>query len=77
MPPLTLLGNEKVAFVDFISGNPRVRQRLFDMGFVKGVRIEIIRRIMGTHMIVAVEDKRFALDTRMAHHIHVEYMNCK
>ena len=73
MPPLTVLANNESAFVDFISGNPRIRKRLSDMGFARGVRIEIIRRIMGAHLIVGIEGRRFALDKTLAHHIHVTW----
>ncbi len=65
MIPLSLanIGEENV--VKRIGGNPEIKKRLEDLGFVIGGRVTVVSSLNG-NLIVNVKETRIAVDEAMA-----------
>ena len=70
MMPLALaqIGEENV--VKRVGGNPDIRKRLEDLGFVPGGRVTVVSSLNG-NIIVNVKETRIAVDEAMAMKIMV------
>jgi ferrous iron transport protein A len=70
MMPLALaqIGEENV--VKRVGGNPEVKKRLEDLGFVPGGRVTVVSSLNG-NLIINVKETRIALDEAMARKIMV------
>ena len=70
MMPLSLaqIGEENV--VKRIGGNPEIKKRLEDLGFVIGGRVTVVSSLNG-NLIVNVKETRIAVDEAMAMKIMV------
>ncbi len=70
MMPLALaqIGEENV--VKRVGGNPEVKKRLEDLGFVPGGRVTVVSSLNG-NLIINVKETRIALDEAMARKIMI------
>ncbi len=69
--PLTFLGIGEKGKIVGLTGRPKIKQHLANLGFVFGQRIEIVQRTFGDNIIIALEGGRMALDRKMAHQIDI------
>ena len=67
--PLAPVGDELM--VRRVSGNPKVRTHLENLGFVAGATVIVISEIAG-NLIVNVKESRVAIDKEMAMKIFVQ-----
>ena len=68
--PITMSDSGKTVTIVNISGNPKVRQHLSELGFVTGEKVMVVNNI-GGNVIVQVKDARIAVDEAMARRIMV------
>ena len=71
MMPLPLAAAGEELMVQRVSGNPKVRTHLENLGFVAGATIIVISEIAG-NLIVNVKETRVAIDKEMAMKIFVK-----
>ena len=71
MMPLPLAAAGEELMVQRVSGNPKVRTHLENLGFVAGATIIVISEIAG-NLIVNVKETRVAIDKEMAMNIFVK-----
>lgn len=70
--PLSMATRGETVVIRQIQGQPKLRQRLIDLGLNQGAHIRIIKNEIPTPLIIAVkEDSRLALERSMTHHIMV------
>lgn len=70
MYPLSMCKMGEVAFIKKISGLPKVRQHLAELGFVVGTKVTVISEVSG-NLIVQIKESRVALGKELATHIMV------
>jgi ferrous iron transport protein A len=70
--PLGLLQADCDAVVKDLNGGQCLRQRLADMGLIRGAKVRIIKNEMGGPVIISIGDGRLALGRGMALKIMVE-----
>ncbi|NLG57353.1 MAG: ferrous iron transport protein A [Clostridiales bacterium] len=68
--PVMLMGAGDEAVIRRISGHPAIRQRLAELGFVSGARVQAVGTSPGG-IILLVKGSRVALGADMARHIFV------
>ncbi len=68
--PVFLLASGEEALIRRISGEPATRQRLAELGFVTGARVQVLGQAAGG-VILLVKGSRVALGPDMAKHIFV------
>lgn len=68
--PITMSDAGKAVTIVNISGNPKVRQHLSELGFVTGEKVMVVNNI-GGNVIIQVKDARIAVDEAMARRIMV------
>ncbi|MGI6696978.1 MAG: FeoA family protein [Christensenellales bacterium] len=68
--PVTMMGSGDEAVIRRISGAPAIRQRLAELGFVTGARVQVMGQSHGG-VILLIKGCRVALGTDMANHIFV------
>ncbi|MDO5022098.1 MAG: FeoA family protein [Eubacteriales bacterium] len=68
--PLTLLKDGEESVIVRITGEPEVRRRLMDMGFIEGSRLRVLSCVCG-NLIVEAKNIRIALDKKLAKNIKV------
>lgn len=70
--PLSMVSRGETVIVRHIHGQPKLRQRLFDLGLNQGAEIRIVKNELPHPLIIAVkEDSRLALERGMTQHIFV------
>ena len=70
--PLSMASRGETVIVRHIHGQPKMRQRLFDLGLNQGAEIRIVKNELPHPLIIAVkEDSRLALERGMTQHILV------
>ena len=70
MMPLLLAGVGEDNIIRKVGGNPEMKKRLEDLGFVVGGTVSIVSEING-NLIVNVKDTRIAISREMAGKIMV------
>lgn len=74
--PLSMVSRGETVIVRHIHGQPKLRQRLFDLGLNQGAEIRIVKNELPHPLIIAVkEDSRLALERGMTQHILVTPTN--
>lgn len=74
--PLSMASRGETVIVRHIHGQPKMRQRLFDLGLNQGAEIRIVKNELPHPLIVAVkQDSRLALERGMTQHILVSLAN--
>lgn len=68
--PIIFLSVGETKPITRISGPPRLRQRIQNLGFLPGYPITLIGNLDG-NLILQVRDSRVALGREFARHIHV------
>ena len=70
MMPLALAQTGEENVVKRVGGNPEIKKRLEDLGFVPGGRVTVVSSLNG-NLIINVKETRIALDEAMAMKIMV------
>ena len=68
---LTHLGTGILAKIIRLSGTPKLRKYLTELGFVSGKTIEVLQHSFGNNIIVALGKSKIALNKKIAHHVHI------
>ncbi len=71
MMPLPMASVGEELMVQRVSGNPKVRTHLENLGFVAGAAVIVISEIAG-NLIVNVKESRVAIDHELAMKIFVK-----
>lgn len=70
MMPLSLASPGEVNMIRKIGGNPEMKKRLEDIGFVAGGNVTVLASL-GGNLIVSVKESRVAISREMAEKILV------
>jgi ferrous iron transport protein A len=70
--PLGFLQTGRDAVVSDLAGGRSLRQRLTDMGVVRGTRVKVVKNDMGGPLIISIGEGRLAVGRGMALRIMVE-----
>lgn len=70
--PLGFLRTGRDAVVSDLAGGRSLRQRLTDMGVVRGTRLKVVKNDMGGPLIISIGEGRLAVGRGMALRIMVE-----
>lgn len=70
MMPLIFAENNEDNVILKVNGQPEVKKRLEDMGFVSGAIIRVISSVDG-NLIVSIKDTKVALDKHLANKIMI------
>lgn len=70
--PLGFLQTGCDAVVSDLAGGRSMRQRLTDMGVVRGTKVKVVKNDMGGPLIISIGDGRLAVGRGMALKIMVE-----
>ena len=69
--PILMAKPGEVVTIARVTGSPNIRQRLGELGFVPGTKVDVIQS-HGGDMIVKVKDSKLALTREMAAKIMME-----
>jgi ferrous iron transport protein A len=69
--PLGFLQTGRDAVVSDLAGGRSLRQRLTDMGVVRGTRVKVVKNDMGGPLIISIGEGRLAVGRGMALRIMV------
>ncbi len=70
--PLGFLQTGRDAVVSDLAGGRSMRQRLTDIGVVRGTRVKVVKNDMGGPLIISIGEGRLAVGRGMALRIMVE-----
>lgn len=74
--PLSLLPEGRQATIREIQSGPGLRQRLAELGLVRGLTVRIIQNDHWGPLIITLGSSRLALGRGMAHKIMIEEAGC-